>query len=282
MERASYLIKLSRPRFWFYLAGPIVVAVAYAADVPGELITLQTVAMFLYFLAPANIYLYGINDLFDADIDTENPKKEEKEVRYQGQGFVPIIVIGSGLAMFLLFPLIDVAAWPWLLAYLVLATEYSAPPFRFKTTPFLDSISNGLYVLPGVAAFVTVAGTQPSIPVIVGAWLWAMAMHTFSAIPDIEPDRRAGIETTATRLGEHRTFLYCVLVWAAAAVCFGLHALLAGLVIGIYALLAAGIGVSDIPVDEAYWWYPYINTVIGAAMTLWALIHLIPPATLLP
>lgn len=282
MERASYLIKLSRPRFWFYLAGPIIVAVAYAADAPDELITLQTVAMFLYFLAPANIYLYGINDLFDADIDTENPKKEEKEVRYQGQGFVPIIVIGSGLAMFLLFPLIDLAAWPWLLAYLVLATEYSAPPFRFKTSPFLDSVSNGLYVLPGIAAYVAVAGVQPPIPVIIGAWLWAMAMHTFSAIPDIEPDRRAGIETTATKLGERNTFLYCILVWAAAAASFGIHSIPAGIVIGVYAMLAAGIGFSDIPIDEAYWWYPYINTFIGTGMTLWALIHLIPPATLLP
>lgn len=281
MERASYLIKLSRPRFWFYLAGPIVVAVAYAASNPSELITITTVGMFLYFLAPANIYLYGINDLFDADIDEENPKKEEKEVRYRGQGFVPIVVIASGLAIFLLFPLVDRAAWPWLLAYLILATEYSAPPFRFKTSPFFDSISNGLYILPGAAAYVTVAGSQPPIAAVIGAWLWAMAMHTFSAIPDIEPDRRAGIETTATRLGEERTFAYCVIVWIGAALAFGLYSPLAGVVIAVYAFLAAGIGSMSIDIERAYWWYPYINTVVGAVLTLWALLQLIPPSTLL-
>ncbi len=282
MERATYLIKLSRPRFWFYLAGPIIVAVAYAADGPFELITVPTVAMFVYFLGPANIYLYGINDLFDADIDTENPKKSEKEVRYTGQGYVPIIVLGSGLLLFVLFPLIDRAAWPWLLLYAVLATEYSAPPFRFKTTPFLDSISNGLYIVPGIAAYVTVAGSQPPVATIVGAWLWAMAMHTFSAIPDIAPDRRAGITTTATVLGKTWTFLYCIAIWAVAAAAFAIVDLRAGVVIALYSMLAAGILYSDIDVDRAYWWYPYINTAVGTVLTLWALVHTIPPSLVLP
>lgn len=280
MERASYLIKLSRPRFWFYLAGPIIVAVAYAASDPSELITFTTVGMFLYFLAPANIYLYGINDLFDADIDQENPKKEEKEVRYRGQGYVPYIVLGSGAAMFLLFPFIDTAAWPWLVLYLILATEYSAPPFRFKTSPYFDSISNGLYILPGVAAYVAVSGTHPPAEVIIGAWLWAMAMHTFSAIPDIEPDRRAGIDTTATALGKQNTYLYCIGVWLISAFAFSFYNLYSGIVIGVYAALAAGIMISSVSIDRAYWWYPYINTVVGAVLTLWALLNLIPPSTL--
>jgi len=282
MERASYLIKLSRPRFWFYLAGPIVVAVAYAASDPADLITPTTVALFVYFVGPANIYLYGINDLFDTDIDAANPKKGDKEVHYTGQGFVPVIVVASGLALFGLFPLVNRGAWPWLLLYAVLATEYSAPPFRFKTTPFLDSVSNGLYILPGVAAYVTVAGTQPPLTIIVGAWLWAMAMHTFSAIPDIEPDRRAGIDTTATVLGERGAFGYCIAVWAAAAVAFGIQDVRAGIVIGLYAVIATGVLTSEVSVDRAYWWYPYINTGIGAGLTLWALIHAVPPSAVLP
>jgi len=47
-------------------------------------------------------------------------------------------------------------------------------------------------------------GRTPPIAALAGAWLWAMGMHTFSAIPDIEPDRAAGIRTTATLLGEGR------------------------------------------------------------------------------
>ncbi|MEF8862868.1 MAG: lycopene elongase, partial [Haloarculaceae archaeon] len=29
---AGYLLRLSRPRFWLYLAGPVVVGVTFAAD----------------------------------------------------------------------------------------------------------------------------------------------------------------------------------------------------------------------------------------------------------
>lgn len=282
MERATYLIKLSRPRFWFYLAGPIIVAVAYAASDPGELITVETVTLLLYFLGPANVYLYGINDLFDADIDTTNPKKEQREVRYTGEGYVPLIVLASGGLLFGLFPLVPAAAWPWLLLYLLLATEYSAPPFRFKTSPGFDSVSNGLYILPGAAAYVTVAGSQPPLVAVGGAWLWAMAMHTFSAIPDIDPDRRAGIETTATTLGARTTFLYCILVWGLAALLFAGYDIKAGLVLSIYPILAGVIMYSQIPVDDAYWWYPYINTAVGTGLTLWALIDLIPPAAVVP
>jgi 4-hydroxybenzoate polyprenyltransferase len=51
-------------------------------------------------------------------------------------------------------------------------------------------------------------------------WLWMMAWHTFSAIPDIEPDTKWGIATTATVLWEQSTLLYCFVVWLLAFVCF--------------------------------------------------------------
>ncbi|MEF8937724.1 MAG: lycopene elongase, partial [Halovenus sp.] len=71
----GYLFWLSRPRFWFYLAGPVIVGVVYGASSQADLFTPLTVELFLYFLIPANIFLYGINDIFDADIDQLNPKK---------------------------------------------------------------------------------------------------------------------------------------------------------------------------------------------------------------
>jgi len=72
---AGYLLRLSRPRFWLYLAGPVVVGVAYAARTPAELFAPIAVALFAYFLVPANVFLYGVNDVFDADIDVETQKK---------------------------------------------------------------------------------------------------------------------------------------------------------------------------------------------------------------
>jgi 4-hydroxybenzoate polyprenyltransferase len=276
MNRARYLLKLSRPRFWLYLEGPVVVGVAHGADFVGHLVVPPALAMFAYFLVPANVYLYGINDIFDAEVDAENPKKAAREVRYGGQRFVVAAVAVSGALVAVPLTVAPPLATPWLVAFLLLATEYSAPPLRFKTTPFLDSASNGLYVLPGAAAYAAVAAEHPPLLAVAGGWLWSMAMHTFSAIPDIEPDRRAGIRTTATALGEDRTYAYCTVCWTLAAAAFAALDPLAGAVLAVYPLLVAVVARSDVAVERAYWYYPAINTVVGAALTmggLWGLVN---------
>ncbi|MFC4989789.1 MULTISPECIES: prenyltransferase [Saliphagus] len=275
-DRLAYLLTLSRPRFWLYLAGPVLVGGVYAADSPADLLAPVTVALFAYFLVPANVYLYGVNDVFDREIDAENPKKSGREARYRGQRAVPVAVVACGLLGIALLALVPRIAWPWIGLFLVLGAAYSAPPLRLKTTPFLDSVSNGLYITPGVAAYAAVAGSLPPVLAIVGGWLWAMGMHTFSAVPDIEPDRRAGIETTATVLGEDRTYAYCGVCWLAAALAFGAIDLRLGAVMAVYPLLVAGVALSAVAVDRAYWWFPAINTVVGAALTmggLWGVLY---------
>lgn len=269
--RVGYLLRISRPRFWFYLAGPVVVGVAYGAATPTELFSPFAVALFVYFLLPANVFLYGVNDVFDRDIDEHNPKKDQREVRYRGDELIPVAVVISGVTGLAFLPLLPVAGAVTMVAFLALAAEYSAPPLRFKTTPGLDSLSNGLYILPGVVAYTALAGALPPLAALAGAWLWAMAMHTFSAIPDIQPDQEAGIRTTATTLGERGTYAYCGAVWGLAALVFALVHPFFGAVLAVYPLLVAAIAVFDVNVDRAYWWYPFINTVTGMILTLGAL-----------
>jgi 4-hydroxybenzoate polyprenyltransferase len=274
-SRARRLLKRSRPRFWLYLAGPVLVGLAYGADGPAELVTPMTVALFLYFLVPANAYLYGVNDVFDADADAENPKKEGREVRYRGEPLAVAATAVSGAAGLALLFVVPTPAVPWFAGFLLLATAYSVPPFRLKTTPLLDSLSNGLYVLPGAGAYVVVAGTAPPTAALVGAWLWTMAMHTFSAIPDVEPDRRAGIRTTATVLGERGALAYCAVVWLLAAAAFAALSPRAGALIAIYPAFV-GVVAAGVAVDRAYWWFPAINTVVGMVLTLaglWGTVH---------
>ena len=271
-----YLFVLSRPRFWLYLAGPVAVGVTYGVGDVGGLFTPVTVALAAYFLVPANVFLYGVNDVFDADIDEVNPKKEDREARWQGDRVVAAAVALSaagGLATLAITPRV---AWPYLLGFVVLAVGYSAPPLRFKTTPVLDSVSNGLYVLPGAAAYATVAGTHPPIAALAGAWLWTMGMHTFSAIPDIEPDREAGIRTTATVLGESRTYAYCFGCWAVGAVAFAVLDVRLGLLLGLYPAFVAWVAISDVAVDRAYWWFPALNTLVGTLLSMGGLWRVYP------
>lgn len=276
MSRARYLLKLSRPRFWMYLAGPVLVGATFGAERLGDLLSPSVVALFAYFLLPANVFLYGINDVYDREIDAENPKKEAREARFEGQRFVPIAVTACALAPLAFFPLLPPGAWLWLATFLILGAAYSAPPARFKTTPLLDSVSNGLYFAPGAAAYVALAGSQPPALAVVGAWLWTMGMHTFSAIPDIEPDRAAGIRTTATVLGERRTYAYCLACWALAALSFGALDVRLGALFLVYPALVAAIATATVDVSRAYWWFPAINTVVGAIFTmggLWTLVY---------
>ncbi|MFC5366842.1 prenyltransferase [Salinirubrum litoreum] len=274
-DRLRYLLTLSRPRFWLYLAGPVVVGVAFAADSVGELFLPVGFALFGYFLLPANVLLYGVNDVFDADVDEANPKKEGKEARWSGDRFVLGAVVVGGLLGLATFAVTPQVAWLYLGGFFLLGVEYSAPPFRFKTTPFLDSVSNGLYVLPGMAAYATIAGVHPPWPAVAGAWLWTMGMHTFSAIPDIEPDREAGIRTTATVLGEERTYAYCAVCWLTSAVAFGALDIRIALLLLAYPVVVFGIYWSDIDVTRAYWWYPALNTLVGMLLTMGALWRLL-------
>ena len=280
--RLGYLLRVSRPRFWLYLAGPVVVGVAYAAQTRGELFAPIAVALFAYFLLPANVFLYGVNDIFDRDVDAANPKKEEQEVRYRGDATVPVAVAVTGLAGLAFLPLLPTAGAVAMVAFLVLGAEYSAPPLRFKTHPGLDSLSNGLYVLPGAAAYATVAGTHPPLAALAGAWLWTMGMHTFSAIPDIEPDRAAGIDTTATLLGEGRTYAYCFAAWTAAAAAFWLVDFRLGALLGVYPVFVAWVARSSVSVDRAYWWFPALNTVVGTLLSMGGLWRVYPLWEALP
>ncbi|WP_276250369.1 prenyltransferase [Haloarcula rara] len=276
-SRPGYLFWLSRPRFWLYQGGPVVVAVTYAADGPGELFSPLAIALFLYFTIPANVFLYGVNDVFDRDIDQVNPKKDEgREVSYRGDRVVVAAIVASGLLAAGFLPWLPTLGAVALLAWAALSIEYSAPPLRFKTTPFLDSLSNGLYILPGVVAYAAIEGVAPPATAVAGAWLWTMGMHTFSAIPDIEPDREAGIETTATFLGESNTYYYCVMCWLSAAFVFTYtHWVFGGLLL-VYPGLVFGILAVGVDIDEAYWWYPAINTLVGMAFTLvglWVMLY---------
>lgn len=274
----GYLFWLSRPRFWLYLAGPVVVGVVFAAESVTEFFTPLTVGLFAYFLIPANVFLYGVNDIFDADVDEHNPKKSEdgKEVRYQGDGIVIMLVYLLTALGALFVPFVPEAGIYVLMAFFALGAQYSAPPLRLKTKPLLDSLSNGLYILPGVLAYLAVARSFPPALAIAGGWLWTMAMHTFSAVPDIEPDRTAGIRTTATLLGERGALAYCGVVWLAAAVLMALvHPFLGG-VFAVYPLFVVTIVAAGVAIDRAYWWFPVLNTLAGMVLTMagiWVILY---------
>jgi 4-hydroxybenzoate polyprenyltransferase len=271
-SRLGRLLHRSRPRFWLYLGGPALVGTVWGAGTPAAVRDPDVVALVAYFLVPANVFLYGVNDLFDAEIDRHNPKKDEsgREVRFDADrdtGLTVVVAVAGLLALPFAFvlPSVGIVA---LGAFLLLAVEYSAPPLRFKTTPLLDSLSNGLYVLPAVVTYAAVSGHLPPFLAILGGWLWTMGMHTYSAIPDIAADEQGDIRTTATVLGADGALAYCIGCWLAAAVAMGALASPLGILFAVYPLFGVAIAGLGLAYDRAYWWFPVLNGLSGAVLTM--------------
>jgi 4-hydroxybenzoate polyprenyltransferase len=217
----SRLFYISRPVLWINTVGPAVVGIWLS----GYLWRWEALPILLWLTLPFNLLIYGTNDIFDQETDAKNPRKGTLEgARILPREVRPIwaavILTNIPFLIYFLFAL-PVSATLWMMLYAVLFVGYSAPPLRFKARPFLDSLSNAAYAFPLV--FVPLALSDEVVwPAAVGLMVWSAAKHTFDAVQDILEDRRAGIETTAVRLGARGVVLWSGLWWALATVCFAL------------------------------------------------------------
>jgi 4-hydroxybenzoate polyprenyltransferase len=75
----TFIFKISRPRFWLYLAGPYLVGYAAGVHFIKDFLNLCFFVYFFFFLSIANIFLYGVNDLYDHDTDIKNERKGKDE-----------------------------------------------------------------------------------------------------------------------------------------------------------------------------------------------------------
>jgi len=261
-----HLLRVSRPRFWMYLLGPYMVALAATSLRPP----LEVWLLGLYLTLPANLLIYGVNDLFDVETDRLNPKKRDYEsllLPAERRGLV-VAILALNLPFLALVPLLP-HAWPWLLLFVVTGVGYSMPPLRAKSRPVVDAAFNILYVAPGIAAYATLSGGQPPVAVLVAALLWCMAMHAYSAVPDIPADRAASVPTVATLFGHGGTLVLCGVAYALAGLLaypsVGAFALLGGLAY----LLMIGLSLRSHGPDQLFALYrrfPLLNTTLGGAL----------------
>lgn len=268
MSKLTYWIRLSRPRFWLYVLGPYLIGLAAATSSTQQWGRLDVWLWFGFFLFLANVYLYGINDLFDADTDNLNPQKKGKqEVVVQStfrSSLAWVLLAIAGVTMLSARVTLPSIAFWYLVGFLVLGAAYSAPPFRFKSRPFIDFLSNVLYVLPaGVSWAMITESPLPMLPLLAGG-AWCGAMHLFSAIPDIKADKQAKLTTTAVMLGKQKSLLQCSVLWLAAAV--GAFKLLGS--VGLFAMVYAIIpllllGKPTSSIRRVYWYFPVLNGLFG-------------------
>ena len=261
-------IKISRPRFWVYVAGPFWICAAIFYPLTSNLIPI--LIFLLYFTFPANILIYGINDLYDRDTDILNNKKQsyEQVLNKNDDKNLLLVILFSNLP-FLIYGFLTLpsSAIFSLLFFILLSWQYSAPPVRAKAIPFLDSLFSGLlYIVPvGVSWGILNNSYPPSIPMLAG-FLWSYSMHMYSAVPDINADKNANIQTSATLLGKNTALFICGILYAISAFIayfyIGPFAIIAGL--GYLYLIFISIKKKNPEqVLSIYKIFPFFNTVIG-------------------
>ena len=262
------MLTISRPRFWMYLFGPFLLG-ATAAYLATGTIPLSGLFLALYFTFPANLYIYGVNDIFDFDTDVLNEKKKgyESVVQHSHHRAVWVAILATNIPFLVLLFFMSPSTTVAIAAFAILGYCYSAPPVRAKARPLLDSASNILYVMPGIAAFYAFGGTTISIPLVIAGMLWSMAMHAYSAVPDIAADTQAGLRTIATTFGAQGTLLFCFVSYAVAGT-------IAGVLLGTVGWIALGVYTAAIVMSfrsitnlmPIYKQFPLINTVMGAML----------------
>ena len=269
----SFLFTVSRFRFWIYTGGTYVVGYALGMDSTDAFFELPYYVYLVFFFFIANVFIYGINDLMDEETDALNPKKVEKENLLENTDRGRLVLALSLVAVVSLILMVTQTMEERLVftLFLFLSFFYSAPPLRFKSVPVLDFSSNMLYVMPGVFGYLLASGTMPASVLILGGFFHVAAMHLFSAIPDIEYDRAAGINTSAVLFGYRRSLMVCMFFWSLLALLTlmlsSFHPL-AFLVLIYPAVPALLLADGSMDINRVYWYFPYINTTLGGILFL--------------
>ena len=268
------ILSISRPHFWIYEIGPYLLGLASTLPLLNELdVMTQTkvVIFFLYFLIPANIFIYGINDIFDYETDKHNPKKIAYESLLMPSEHASVwkIVLLTSVPFALLLDISNTASIIAFLAFIFFALFYSAKPIRAKVRPGFDMIfSAGHYVATAFFSFALISEKYPPSKALIGGMLWAMAMHAYSAVPDIQADEKSGIKTIATVLKHKPTIILCTLFYTISALIaysyIGSISLL--LLIPYLFLMAISFNSNEERLFTIYTYFPPLNAVIGMVL----------------
>lgn len=213
------LIAASRPVSWINTAYPFAAAYLLTAREVDLALVIGT----LFFLVPYNLAMYGVNDVFDYASDLANPRKGGVEGALLDPRRHRTVLAVAALSCLPFVVVLVVVGSPW--SWLVLAVSlfavlaYSAPPFRFKEVPVLDSVTSSThFASPALYGIVLAGGSLDagSAAVLSAFFLWGLASHAFGAVQDVVPDREGGISSIATVLGARTTVRLALAAWTAA------------------------------------------------------------------
>ena len=200
--RLARLVKLEHTVF----ALPFAYAGAFLAVAGAP--SLHDLVWITVAMVGARTLAMGLNRLIDAELDARNPRTAGRDLP---SGLLRrrdvVVLCGAALAIFLVavFQLDPIVRWLW-----------PVPVALFVVYPYLKRVTwlchlwlGAAIGLAPVGAWLAVAGSAPweawTLAAAVG--LWVAGFDLFYALLDLEHDRRADLQSWATRWGTGGVFL---------------------------------------------------------------------------
>ena len=165
----------------------------------------------------ANVFIVGINQIYDIDIDRINkpylPLASGELSTLQAKW----LVIGSGFFSLVFAYWVSFYMIAVVILGMTIGTLYSIPQTRFKTKPFMASFSISFVrgVLGNIGLYLSyssvLSAVRPDIYVVIifltiYVLINASVIAIFKDIPDIEGDKKYNVMTFSVRLGQQKIF----------------------------------------------------------------------------
>jgi len=280
MDIYSKIVFISRPRIWLYTLGSFLFGVQMAFLL-GYAVNLALVLTLCALLTvPVNLFIYALNDYFDADSDAHNPKKNKFEHRSDATNTHLLYMAAVALALISLVMFSqEVLVVKLFVLWLITILTYNIPPLRFKARPGLDMLFSANFPLWGFIGYAVVAHTLPDLSVVIPIAFLSIVFHLYSAINDIPYDKSAGVITSAVYIGSvKKNILLCVLltIFAIASLAYlGWVWVGIGLIVYvIFFLLHLGDTLLSRDLMSAYRYFIWIHYLIGIPISMSILLYI--------
>lgn len=207
----------------------------------------------------ANVYIVGLNQLFDVEIDRINkphlPLASKALSWKQGCWIVGL----TGVLSVALSAISNPYLFGTVLISSAIGTAYSLPPIRLKRFPLLASLCiytvRGLVVNIGLYLYFRsehslAPQTSPELWALVGfVLIFTLAIALFKDIPDMDGDRQFNVATVSILLGARQTFHICLWLLTITYIAIAIVA------VQLFTLDARILGIGHAIAVGLLWWY---------------------------
>lgn len=215
MDKIIFWIKVSRPGLWFPALW------LYFLPLSGMRVweSMDFWLGIIFVTFPLNFIIYGWNDYVDHETDKLNPRKDSFLFGAKGSqeelDTLPPLLAFFQIAFYGFFIYWLGLHSTWLFAALVLVMlAYNFPKKGFRNMPPLELFAQFGYLL--IVPFSVMLNDTAAVPLLTYAYLvlFAIQSQLIGEVMDIEPDRQANRNTSATKLGLKNTKILIILIVA--------------------------------------------------------------------